>query len=227
MLLPSVFRPTDLAGLKLWLDANAISGLVDGDPVATWSDLSGNGNHATQATAANRPLFKTNILNGRPVVRFDGTSDSLLASLAQIPQPLTAIVVARFTGGSGWLFDGDTDRCSFLYDIAGVLKRALFAGAAVAYGSSYTLDTWEVESMVFNGASSALYANGVADTLAPANPGFSALRDLRIGARIGGADGFFTGDIAELIIINRALSDAERKRLDRYFSRRYGIALAG
>lgn len=62
------FTPLDIAGLQLWLDASAITGLSDTDPIATWIDSSGNGYDATQATSGLRPLYNTNILNGLPVV---------------------------------------------------------------------------------------------------------------------------------------------------------------
>jgi len=63
--------------LKVWLKADAITGLNDGDAVGTWSDQSGNGYDATQPTSAKRPIYKTGILNGKPVVRFDGVDDQL------------------------------------------------------------------------------------------------------------------------------------------------------
>ena len=43
-------RPTDLANCGLWLDASQLA-LADGAAVASWTDLSGNARHATQATA--------------------------------------------------------------------------------------------------------------------------------------------------------------------------------
>lgn len=39
--------------------------------------MSGEGNHATQATESYRPLYKINGLNGKPVVRFGGSDDYL------------------------------------------------------------------------------------------------------------------------------------------------------
>ena len=62
----------------LWYRADAIQGLSDGASVATWSDSSGNGNNATQASSGNRPVWKQNVLNGYPVVRFNGTNSSLI-----------------------------------------------------------------------------------------------------------------------------------------------------
>ena len=54
----------------LWLKADAIQGLADGQTVNTWTDSSGNGNSPT--TTVGTPIYKTNIVNGKPVVRFAG-----------------------------------------------------------------------------------------------------------------------------------------------------------
>ena len=71
------FSPTDIAGLVLWLAADLGLALSDGDPVVTWPDQSGNGNDVTQPVAAARPTFRTAVINGEPVVRFDGVDDVL------------------------------------------------------------------------------------------------------------------------------------------------------
>jgi len=66
--------------LKLWLEADTLAGLNDGDTVASWLDLSGNSNDFT-AAGTSKPLFKTNILNGRPAVLFDGVNDVMTGPL--------------------------------------------------------------------------------------------------------------------------------------------------
>ena len=58
------FNPQLINGLEVWLDATSIDGqnnatLTDEDSVGTWTDLSGNGNDATQTTAAYQPTFTT------------------------------------------------------------------------------------------------------------------------------------------------------------------------
>ena len=67
------------ASNKLWLkgDGGAFTDLgvtqaTNGQQVRQWNDRSGNNNHATQNTAANRPLFKANSANGQPGLRFTG-----------------------------------------------------------------------------------------------------------------------------------------------------------
>ena len=49
--------------VALWLDASNInglnnSGMANGDAIAEWKDLSGNGHHAGQSTSGNRPTYK-------------------------------------------------------------------------------------------------------------------------------------------------------------------------
>lgn len=103
------WAPTDKSGLVFWFKADSLS-LSDGDPVSTWTDSSGNlGANATQA-GGNRPLYKTNIQNGKPGILFDGTDDYFTLSGA-IPTswntnaPLSVVIVASLTDkGAGSQF---------------------------------------------------------------------------------------------------------------------------
>lgn len=90
------FSPASISGLQLWYKADAITGLNDGDPVATWTDQSGNGRNATQASATLKPLYKTNILNGMAGVLFDGSND-LMSIVYDIPAATSIFIVY-----SGW-----------------------------------------------------------------------------------------------------------------------------
>src|SRR5215216_5960726 len=76
--------PETVAGLHLWLAADKITGLSNGAAVTQWNDFSGFANHAAQATALNQPSYQTNVINGLPVVRFDGSSDRLPITNADI-----------------------------------------------------------------------------------------------------------------------------------------------
>ena len=59
-----------VSGLRQWIKARGLS-LSDGDPVSSATDASGNGFHGT-ASGSQRPIFRTNILNGQPAFEFDG-----------------------------------------------------------------------------------------------------------------------------------------------------------
>src|SRR3989304_1806416 len=78
----AAWAPTDLVGLVLWLDASEITGLANNDPVASWSDLSGNARHATQTTEAKKPIYMTNQQNGLPGVDFDRTNHGMLVDFS-------------------------------------------------------------------------------------------------------------------------------------------------
>jgi hypothetical protein len=58
----------------------------DGDPVLQWNDQSGNGRHIIQETAADKPLYQTNILNSLPAIQFVST-DSLTTTNPPVTLP--------------------------------------------------------------------------------------------------------------------------------------------
>ena len=81
----SDFDPSDY-GTVIW-DMDPANGVEeapgdpceDGDAILNWLDQSSTGAHYQQTTAANKPIYKTGILNGKPVVRGDGVDDYLSA----------------------------------------------------------------------------------------------------------------------------------------------------
>lgn len=73
--------------------------LHDGDPVSSWMDSSTSGNNGTNTGTA-RPTFKTNILNGKPVVRYSSATAQLLnltTGLSDV-QPWVMFVVMKPAG---------------------------------------------------------------------------------------------------------------------------------
>lgn len=74
-------QPNAVTGLVAWYKADALA-ISNGNPVSSWTDSSGLGNHATQ-NGSSRPTFITNAINSLPVVRFDGSNDNLGFPLSQ------------------------------------------------------------------------------------------------------------------------------------------------
>lgn len=81
----------------LWLKADDLS-LNNNDPVVTWTDASGNNNHASAATSQ-QPLFiLSSSLNNMPALNFDGNNDIMTIPDADIldgSSGLTYFVVIR------------------------------------------------------------------------------------------------------------------------------------
>jgi hypothetical protein len=74
-------EPSDLANIAGWWKADSFA-LSDGDAIGEvgvrpWVDSSGNGRDATQGTALQRPLYKTNIFGLQPAILFDASNDNL------------------------------------------------------------------------------------------------------------------------------------------------------
>jgi hypothetical protein len=91
-------------GLIVHLDAGTITGLSDGASVTSWADSATsdtiNGT-VSQSSGFGAPVYKTNRLAGRPVVRFTKTNRDVLASAAWNWTSANGVtVLAVFTGGS-------------------------------------------------------------------------------------------------------------------------------
>lgn len=88
--------PADLPNCLLWWRAHdLLLTKVDSDEVAFIPDATGNAKHGTQATAGRFPLFKTNILNGYPVLEFPTNNDYLTSP--DCVQPTTGTTVYLVT----------------------------------------------------------------------------------------------------------------------------------
>lgn len=86
----------------LWLDASdsATVTTVSG-AVSEWRDKSGNNLHISQSVAANRPIYTSNALAGKPVLSFDGVNDTLERSTGLDGlSSVTILSVFRINSGS-------------------------------------------------------------------------------------------------------------------------------
>ena len=76
-------------------------------------------------------------------------------------------------------------------------------------------------SIDYANATSALYVDGNPEAIStnfqtPGNTSPSASANIRVGADAGGAFGIYEGDIAEIVVYNRALPEAERQTVEAY-----------
>lgn len=99
---PSISATDEKATLDTRLRADdLVASLADGAAIASWTDASGSGNHATQGTASRRPILVTNDFgpNGRAAVRFDGVDDQLVLPPV-VTGDFTIVVVFRSVTGN-------------------------------------------------------------------------------------------------------------------------------
>lgn len=238
------FSPADISGLKLWLKADAITGLNDGDPVTTWNDSSGQGNNATQATAAKKPTYQTNELNGKPIVRFDGTDDFLAtaSNFLGAGNPPTTIFIAgkitTLTSGPAWINIGANPRAANLDEYrtmvesdGSIYQSNIVNDRATANGTITTgvwnIITYRIAAGAFSSSNPEFYKNGTSQAstegtgVSTPNLGTGATH---IGANNEAVPGqFLDGDLTEIIVYDSALSTANRQSVENYLNGRYAI----
>jgi uncharacterized repeat protein (TIGR02543 family) len=233
-----------LTNLDLWLNADDI--VADsGNNVSRWAYSNANGTVAlTQSTVAAQPVLVTDG-NGFKYVSFDGKDDILKKTGFKNyngKTQLTIMIVSRFRGT-----DPDSQNQGDKYS-------ALFMPEAGSWGSIYlspytnsvktrfgvgssngvnmytrpaAVTGFSSTFITKNGATQKIYVNGSAvttQTNATATLANNAA-DLILGKGISNStDYFFTGDIAEVLIYDRALTDDEITAVNQYINNKYSVA---
>lgn len=217
------WTPTQLGSvLKVWLKADAITGLADGEAVASWADSSGNGKSAANATGAEQPTYQTGEINGLPVVRFDGTDDDLTITGHGLTKPCSIFVVTRFAGGNA-----NADRmfhASNMYVMiggSGTNDFIMNGGSDWRY-SSDTLDTNpHMHSLMFaaTGDSSGGFDGGVPDP----DPAGTAAPGADLVLASTGSASWGAMDLAEIITVDGDLVTDTRQRVEGYLAHKWGL----
>lgn len=216
-----LWDPSRLRGLALWLKADSLSGLLDGDGVALWPDAAGNGVQAAQSVSANQPRYRIDAQNGLPVVRFDGNWLVAGSTLGIDAQPFSQFTVWK-PGGPGqalmiWANNTGLLVTDFDDDVG------IFSGSALFDFNTHPFGQWHVIAGVHNGASGSLTVDGGASVTGATGTNVPA-GALTIGAGIAGADRWLTGDLGELILTRTALTADEQERLEGYAAHKWGLA---
>jgi hypothetical protein len=98
-MIPPAWNPTNISSLKVWLGARYLSASND-DVISTWTARGGLYDF-TQTTEAYKPIFKTNVINGYPALWFDDTNDYLTSTYdTSNAVPFTFLVVCKGSSGN-------------------------------------------------------------------------------------------------------------------------------
>ena len=206
--------PASLPGLVLWLQADALTGLADGAPVATWPDRSGAGNSATQALASKQPAFRSGVVGGLPAVQFDASDDGL-STPADPGVPVTIVVVyASRAGATGYALNG-----GFSFFMGPYVGRYRNYTGKYATGPKVTAGRWLTQTLRQSTGLAELFVDGAFSTSTNRSADPTPLRLAREGPYGAILDGW----IAEVIVYDRALSDAELADLHAWVTSRYSL----
>lgn len=195
--------------------------------VKTWYDQSGNARDAAQATTSAQPLIVLSALNGKPVLRWDGTDDALTLSVNVIAtDPATVISVVKVnTGKYGGVVTGQTvdglpklvinPNSTIEWQVVGAVGKIVVTGAAV---TSYALISAKVDSFVGQ-----MWKNGTSQGTTTAVSYFGSASNNWLGTYRTSAANYGAYDEPELIVWNTALSDANRQTAESNINTYYAI----
>lgn len=214
---------TPVAGYTGWWKADALS-LSDGDAVATWTATTGT--NFTQGTAGQKPTYKTNIVNGKPVVRFDGGDRMVATGFNGGARPTFFFVIIPSSTSPIGFFDS----APWSAHVARNYTAGVWEWWSNAPNTSLGLANTNPVVLTFkmnesggtrtvtyrkNGTQISANTASNSNTVAWANP--------EVGSINNGGTAYYTGDIAEILIYNSILSDADCASTEAYLKAKYGM----
>lgn len=233
------------SGIVTWVDASDIDGdgitndqPTDGSVVTSWIDKSGSGNNGTTLTGQQSPTLQSDaasLMGGNPVLNFPGNSVlvfnniDLRASAMPNATIFTVYMNTQSTGTVTGLWGVDNsgwDR--FVYTrygslTDGIASQGLVAPNYAAISGSGTQNKIQLFTAVYKhnvSAGSAFYLGGqLVGTFYDGSHLTAAQSNFRLGW--DGDDGYFYGNIAELIVYNRKLTDCEILTVNKFLSEKY------
>ena len=218
---PANAAPPVTSGLVLALDASALTGLSDGQQVSTWTDTSGQANHAIRQSGSSTgyPKYVANGINSVPVLRFNSsggnTGDSF--SFTRITTIRSVFWVVKENAGTsdGHFLLGDNSSYDFHRKSAnGFIWDSGYASANIRGGVTKLMGT------AIDGTSTSLPAGSfqLISLVTTGNVNANQITQDRV------YHGSWQGDIAEILIYNRALTTAEEGSVGSYLTQKYQLA---
>jgi hypothetical protein len=214
-----------LDGMRVWLKADA--GTTN--PMISWANQAPYGGQALQGLGDNQPLVIADGIGGKPVVRFDGANDTV--GLTDVMQGATEgelFVVLRATGdpaaNHGFMTFGPGGWGQWaLYPDAGGNIQDNFGGTMRNTGRvPQALDQFHLYNAVSKPGEWTSRINGVVQYTTSSNTvGFTTAPV--IGSSGSPFNGSFQGDIAEIIVYDHGLSQAERDAVEHYIGTKYPV----
>jgi autotransporter-associated beta strand protein len=203
-------------GLALCLDASQLAGLSDGAQVDTWTDMSGLANNALRQ--AGTPKYVASGLNGLPVVRFNTaakTGDNFrFTRISTIRTVFWVLKEISAATDQGFLL-GDESAYHFH---RGGTKNMIWA--ATDSSANIRNGTTRLMGTAVNGTSTPLPSDTFRLISVVTTDNVQANQvtlDRNITTRN------WCGDIAEILIYNRALSSNEEASVGGYLANKYGL----
>ena len=229
----------DVGGLVGWYRADALE-LGPNERVARWpSSASAIIADATQAEVSRQPVLLPGVLAGSAVVDFDGAAQFLqadrLTEVLRNARALTILFVARPQADRAQFVVAvqqsnpniDVARIGYTSPDAVRIKVSDVQGREYLDSGPQALYGFAVYAMVIDRSSVEVFLDGRSILRRSIEPlELAEARHFSIGQEWddAGPSDFFQGQLAELAVYERALERDERRAVEAYLARKYGLA---
>ena len=237
------FLPSDIAGLKLWLDADDSSTItLSGSEITQWDDKSSSGFIFTPASSSQRPTLTVSAQNGRDAATFvKSESDELLSTvnsgISGGSFAFTAFLVFKKISSLSSMTilsmneNAATNSLAFIFDsLRPATDHWLPAGAKM--DDSITNSTWfllviRTTQWSTHNTSTTMWLDGVSKSTSTYGS-FSTPSLTNKKFRIGNWDSTrsdmdYDGDIGEILWYTSALNTTDRVKVEDYLKDRWGL----
>ncbi|MEM6347174.1 MAG: lamin tail domain-containing protein, partial [Bacteroidota bacterium] len=203
--------------LALWLKADA-DGLVfedDSFRVKAWLDQSGQNISVEQSELGKMPRWYEGSLNSNGVLTFDGVDD--LLTMAEVNDIRTLFVVSKLNNPSTQDYIpllGHSNSFDFHGGTAGKVFSSTYANSVVKNGD------WRQNGIAFTDPNTTHTGNySYLSVVTTGNAKIDQIVEDRNLSRL------WEGDIAEIIVYDRALTTSERNEVETYLNLKYGVSI--
>lgn len=210
--------------------------------ISKWKDISGNGRDAIQSTSSLQPSLVKNGLNGKPVMNF--TRSATTGHYFNLPDgtvpynnsAYTVLIVASRAseGNYGLLRGGNCPgyaQCNaFGFTSAGEVFNSWWNDDAQTTSAAVAVNEFKLLTFSYNQAARSFFVNGSFNEQAAntnvwttGNQVTSFNNVIGVGTNAGAFHDFLDGDIAEIIIFDKALSATEQGAVENYLKTKWGV----
>jgi prepilin-type N-terminal cleavage/methylation domain-containing protein len=246
---------SSVKGLSLWIETASEASFDDseandGSTITNWYDINpqvSNKAHFTQATTANKPVYKTKIINSLPAIKFDGAATFMTSAnfsnittgaatvfvVVQLPSALAVQTIINKQSATGTNFS--------LQTTAAAGEGWQYLDDTAAYGATLATNVQTSSTYILSAvytSNSALTTNSTATgisffkdgatagqlTTAGNSPNTTITGQLTLGA-VYDASAPFGGYIGEVIVYDRAIKKEERQAVEEYLGKKWGISM--
>lgn len=242
-----------ITGLELWLETTSDDSFLSAETdnnsnLSTWRDINPQTTNPKilSKTANAFATYKTYGINNLPSVYFNGTSSAARFTGPWIPTQtskytLFAVYTSDDNTSSIWralISNGDSSNSGWRFQKSGTTNRRCATLGSVVDNcgrSVISLSTPEIASVTYDGSSHLMYINGTLHALngpggSIANP--TGTSTLTVGGNqtssTGGWQTSSTGWLGmagEIIVYDKLLNNSDRREIEKYLSKKWGIAV--